>query len=232
MTTLALPAAPSENPMWDAVRPRVRRDTTFGYDAGLKVGGLLDLDAFRDRFTLTEQYAWTITAPDTVTFVAQHLGPRAFDPLAGTGYWAALLRRHGVDIIASDLNPPQPDERNMYHRTGVQHVDVRAVEAIDACRRFGVGRSLLLSWPPYDHPIGAAIVRAFTGDRLVYIGEMDGGCCGDDDLFELLREDWVVVDEHRPIQFHGMHDWVTAYQRRTRELPAPAALLALTAGAR
>jgi protein-L-isoaspartate O-methyltransferase len=36
---------------------------------------------------------------------------------AGTGYWAAALRRRGVDVLAYDLNPPAADtaEANVYH---------------------------------------------------------------------------------------------------------------------
>ena len=36
---------------------------------------------------------------------------------AGTGYWAAALRRRGIDVLAYDLNPPATDaaEANAYH---------------------------------------------------------------------------------------------------------------------
>ena len=36
---------------------------------------------------------------------------------AGTGYWAATLRRRGVDVLAYDLNPPTAEapEANAYH---------------------------------------------------------------------------------------------------------------------
>jgi len=36
---------------------------------------------------------------------------------AGAGYWAATLRRRGVDVLAYDLNPPSAEapEANAYH---------------------------------------------------------------------------------------------------------------------
>ena len=36
---------------------------------------------------------------------------------AGTGYWAATLRRRGVDVLAYDLIPPSAEapEANAYH---------------------------------------------------------------------------------------------------------------------
>ena len=36
---------------------------------------------------------------------------------AGTGYWAAILRRRSVDVLAYDLNPPAAEapEANAYH---------------------------------------------------------------------------------------------------------------------
>ena len=74
-------------------------------------------------------------------------------------------------------------------------------------------RTLLLAWPPYDDPIGEKALTAYAGTRVIYIGEMDGGCCGDDAMFQRLATEWREVAEIRPVQWAGLHDWVTVYDR-------------------
>lgn len=201
----------TSNAYWDAVR-----DHTYTWDGGApQVGAPTDdpdwWKAAGSRRDLASRYAWTITAPATVAFVAHHAGPALVDPMAGTGWWAHLLTQAGVDVAASDLNPAgHPD--NIWHRHGSLWHPVAATDGADAVRENGAGRTLLLSWPPYDTPDGANILTAYTGDRVIYIGE-PAGCCGDD-LHHMLGRDWTVVAEHRPVQWYGIHDHITVYDRK------------------
>lgn len=213
MTTLV--ATRTDNPYWDAVKGDVTRDP---WEHGLNIGSLGNWNPTLGRFDHTGQYAWTVTDPPTVDFVAEHLGPDAFDPLAGSGYWAYLLGQRGISVLASDLTPPAEGSGNIYHKGTGTWVPVRRADAVDACREWGLGRALLLSWPPYDEPTGAAVLTAYLGDRVVYIGEGEGGCCGTDGMFDLFDREWVEVASHRPVQWYGLHDWVTVYERR--QLPA------------
>ena len=194
-----------DNPYWEAVLNVENQPAAYGMTGVNKL--------MLARHDLVDQYAWTITDPATVAFVAEHAGPRVLDPLAGTGYWAHLLGQHGVDVHASDLNPPGSDG-NHWHRAGVTYAPIEADDAVDSTRAHGHNRTLLLSWPPYDNPLGWDIVHAYQGDRIVYIGEGWGGCCGDDGMFRLFECDWVEVARHAPVQYMGMHDFVTVYDRR------------------
>lgn len=202
-----------KNPFWDEVKERVRRDNDYGVDFGLCVGGIDDLGALTSRTDLTSRYAWTITAPETVSFVAEHLGIAAIDPLAGSGYWTYLLTQAGVNVLSSDIAPAGSGQPNRHHRHKAW-MPIFQDNAVNAVTRAASGRSLLLSWPPYADKVGAELVAALKGDRIVYIGEGDGGCCGDDDMFTLLDEGWTEVDSHRPVQFWGLHDYVTVYDRK------------------
>jgi hypothetical protein len=140
------------------------------------------------------------------------------DPLAGSGYWAYLMAQCGVDVIAADAAPPTfNQDHNRWHYHG-QHITVHKANAFDTVCEAHPQRSLLLSWPPYDAPIGVEVLRAFRGDRVVYIGEGEGGCCGDDVMFELLAAEWVEVTDHRPVQWYGIHDWITVYDPATDAL--------------
>lgn len=200
------------NPYWDAVADKTRSDAYHPWDRGTYVGGSDRLDDFLSRHDLVRQYAWTITSPATVAFVVEHAGARVIDPLAGSGYWAWLLGQHGIDVYASDLNPPDVAE-NIWHRGAQLHTAVNRSDAVDAVTVLGDDRTLLLSWPPYDDPIGARILAAYRGPRIVYIGETEYGCCGSDEMWSALTAGWVQVAEHKPVQWWGIRDWVTVYER-------------------
>lgn len=201
------------NPYWDTVAEFAHHEEYHSWDKGLFIGGY-DRDTDRAlhlrRNDLVSEYAWTITAPATVEFVAEQCGPRVVDPLAGSGYWAFLLGQLGADVAASDLEPGA----SRWHRHGL-HVPVAQADAVDAVKA-AADRVLLLAWPPYAAPIGAQVIEAYAGDRIVYIGEGDYGCCGDDDMWTLLGSAWHEVAEHRPVQWWGLHDWVTVYERGPR----------------
>ncbi len=216
MTTLT-----DTNAYWEAVRHCVEHDDfgggptvdEYGSLARRRTGRDSEFEHRADRRELTSQFSWTVTDPATVAFVLEHCGPQVLDPLAGSGWWAHLLGQGDVLVTASDLNPPDGTDANHWHRGG-EHVTVARMDAVIAAGLSSVTQTLLLSWPPYDSDIGVRIVEAFRGNRIVYVGEGWGGCCGDDAMFELLGRDWEEIAEHRPVQFYGLHDYVTIYDRK------------------
>jgi len=205
------------NPYWDEVRDHVRDNDWQRWSTGKTVGNFQKdggvYEMFKRRHELTSRYAWVITAPETVAFVVEHLGSAAIDPLGGSGYWAYLLGQAGVNTFASDVAPAGSGITNEWHRDP-PWTDMVQMDGVYAVQRAARERSLLLSWPPYGDPIGAQVLSAYTGDRVVYIGESKGGCCGDDDMHALLGEHWAQVAEHQPVQWWGMHDYVTVYDRK------------------
>lgn len=218
--TAPLDASAIDNPYWDAVRHLVVDEPIWG---GPTVGGISSwrasgghpgdlVDTFERRRELVGRYAWTITDPDTAAFVAEHAQDRAVDPIAGSGYWGYVLGQLGVDVVSYDVDPPSAG-RNHYHKEGREHVEVRAGDALHTVARHP-DRTLLLAWPPYSRATGAATVNSYGGGRVIYIGEGPGGCCGDDDLFTAFDSDWKSVAEHWPVQWDGIHDRVTVYDRR------------------
>nr|WP_221374505.1 hypothetical protein [Actinoplanes polyasparticus] len=209
------------NAYWDAVREHVEHDDfgggptvdEYGSLARRRTGRPFDLDHRVERRELTSAYSWTVTDPATVTFVLEDCGPQVIDPLAGSGWWAHLLGQAGVDVVASDLNPPNGTEANNWHR-GAAHLDVMRMDAVDAVRLSDPARTLLLSWPPYDSSIGRDVIAAYEGNLIAYIGEGPYGCCGDEDMWRLIEVEWVEIADHWPVQFYGLHDWVTIYERK------------------
>jgi hypothetical protein len=205
------------NPYWDAVRDlvHVERYHTWEEEARF-IGGAARWRETLGRHDLVDRYAWTITAPDTVKFVAEHIGPRVLDPLAGSGYWGYLLGQLGADVLCTDLNPPtgRSDVEQIWHSRVDPFCPVIASDAVDSVTVNGEDRILLLAWPPYSDPIGAKVLNAYRGSRFVFIGESEYGCCGDEDMWDLIRNGWQAVAEHRPVQWYGLHDYVTVYVRQ------------------
>lgn len=212
VSTLADRVSTLDNPYWDAVKAHVQ-PAQYPWEHGLQVGGIRNPDAWMQRRDLVNRYSWTITDPATVAFVATYAGPKLIDPMAGTGYWAYLLRQLGIRALAWDQEPPNMIE-NTFHKAGITHCRVGASSGTASVARNGAGRTLLLSWPPYNTPDGADVLAAYPGDRVIYIGEGNGGCTGDDRMHDMLGEHWTEVATHQPVRYFGIRDYVTVYDRQ------------------
>jgi len=77
-------------------------------------------------------------------------------------------------------------------------------------------RVLLLSWPSYDDSFGEDCVRHYQGNTIIYMGEGEGGCCGTDGMFELLNDEWEVVDWcSKHVTWSMIHDRLEIYRRKS-----------------
>ncbi len=202
------------NAYWEAVKDHVHDTGLWG---GREVGSpLARSGSIEDwvaevpqRHQYVKRYSWTITDPATVAFVARWSNGALVDPMAGTGWWAHVLQAHGVQVACFDADPGG----NHWHQGESLWTTVDRCEAATAVRDFP-DRTLFLAWPPYDRPDGVETLRAYGGNRLILIHEGEGGCVGDDALFEELAANWSEVAEHVPVQWFGMHDRVTVYDRK------------------
>ena len=170
----------------------------------------------RDR--LAAEYAWAIPTEDIVRKLAE-LSPIC-DLGCGTGYWAKLLRDVGAEVLAVDANPPLEGENHWHRReagllrqpTSLRHfVDVIKGDAAT----FDVPSelTLLLCWPPYANGMAAQALSRYGGSRVVYVGEGDGGCTGDDGFHAALAEQWERTASYEIPQWDGLHDDVRVYVR-------------------
>jgi hypothetical protein len=203
------------NPFWEAVKDCVEADSSRGNP----VVGEFRLDRsvaesmarFPNRQRLVRKYCWTIPDPDTVAFVAKHAHGGLVDPIAGTGYWAYLLTQVGVDVVCYDLNPGVELHNNGWHGDDL-YAGVCAKDCAEAAALHS-DRTLFLSWPPYAMDVGARILTAYQGKRVIFIGEGRGGGTGDDEMHLILDRDWTEVDSRQPVQFWSVNDWVRVFER-------------------
>ncbi len=203
-----------DNPYWEMVKNCVETDSFRGNPVvgEFRLDRTVEENMARspNRQKLVRKYCWTIPDPDTVAFVAAHARGGLVDPIAGTGYWAYLLAQVRVDVACYDLNPGKELITNGWHDE-VLYAEVCAKDCAEAAAMHP-DRTLFLSWPPFQQDVGARIMLAYKGKRVIYIGEGQGAT-GDEELRRILDSDWTEVDSHRPVQWWGVQDRVTVYER-------------------
>ena len=129
---------------------------------------------------------------------------------AGRGYWASLLKQRGADIIAFDCAPPHL-EKNAWHNSSSVFYEIGKAKA-DITQKYS-DRTLFLCWPPYNTSMASQALKAYSGDTVIYIGEGEGGCTGDEAFHTMLETDFLSVKQCAIPQWPGLHDYLTIYNR-------------------
>jgi hypothetical protein len=73
---------------------------------------------------------------------------------------------------------------------------------------------LMMCWPPHSDPMAYEALRAFKGDKLIYVGESDDGCNATDAFFELIEKEWVKIKVINIPQWFGLHDSLYLYEKK------------------
>jgi hypothetical protein len=167
------------------------------------------MSAYDRRVWCVRRYAFAIPTEAALLVLAR------FAPIvelgAGTGYWAHLLRRRGVDCLAFDAAPP--DQGPNPHRFKALTWTAVLQGGLEVLRDHA-DRALLLCWPPYRDPFAARALTAYAGARFLYIGEPAGGHTADDAFFAQLERDWLSMQEVALPNWPGTADRLVVYRRR------------------
>ena len=171
----------------------------------------MDLNTFRAREVIKDRFSWAIPNEEALDAIAA-VGP-IVEIGAGTGYWAWLLQKRGVDVVAYDAAPPHFGCVNHWHRTSEStFTDVLTGGPQEVVPH--ADRTLMLCWPPYDDPMAERALTLYLaagGKRLVYIGESWGGCTGDNAFHTLLRDRMAGERMVDIPQWYGVHDYLAIY---------------------
>jgi hypothetical protein len=208
------------NPYWDIVQGLPKTKNPWEDRLDIKWYGADYATCYRDE--LTRKFAWAIPDPDTIAFIVEH-SQSIVEMGAGTGYFAWQLSQLGIDIVAYDANPPDISLENHYHRpvnqdgepTGETRETFFAIQqGTPETLEQHSDRTLFLCWPPYDTEMASQCIEHYHGNRIIYIGEGNGGCTGNDAFHERLYEEWEQIAKHLLVQWSGIHDRAYVYTRK------------------
>lgn len=163
------------------------------------------------RFEMCHKYAWSLPTEDLALLIKKHLpeGYKIIEIGAGTGYFGWFLSQYDIDVKCYDIQP--------YHNS---HCDNKWFEIESADEFISADysdRALMLCWPPYSSPMAYNALNAYKGDYVIYIGEGDGGCTGDDKFHDMLYENWDVMGHNYPPNWDSISSREIIYKRKTKE---------------
>jgi hypothetical protein len=163
----------------------------------------------RDRFIC--DFGFSIPTAEALAAVA------ALSPLveigAGTGLWSALLRRHGADIIATDVAPA--GRLNNYRFVTASHAPTEQLAAKTAVRRY-YDRNAFCSWPSYDATWFRQALKAMRIGRAIAVVREDA--TGDETAWSYLEQSFQQEKMIEIPCWYGLHD-VLEIWRKKRNAP-------------
>lgn len=164
---------------------------------------------FDMRPRLTHQYAWAVPNQKAIAVLKEH-GP-ILEVGAGTGYWAYLLRKAGVNLVAYDIEPV-PSHNNLW-QFRADHGWTNVLAGDETCVRKYPYSTLFLCWPPGDDPFAYNALKNFQGKWFIYIGESNSGLTGSREFNELLKKDWLLDEKVDIPQWPGVYDSMYVFRR-------------------
>lgn len=184
------------------------------------------LDSHGARRHLNAKYAFGVPGEAALSTIAEYAP--IVELGAGIGYWARCLRERGVDVIAYDLfgedwqrwfQPSRLERDGRYlHNVIEEGAEPRLWTEV---LRGDVNvllkhpdRALQLVWPTYADPFAERALQAYRGQRVIYVGEGDGGCTGTERFHELLGREWEEIADAPVPQWDGLHDHLWVYERQ------------------
>ncbi|KAG2453385.1 hypothetical protein HYH02_001609 [Chlamydomonas schloesseri] len=152
---------------------------------------------FRLRGEAVRDYAYVVPTAEALGLIAEVSGGRVVEVGAGSGYWAGLLARRGVDVVAVDTGE-EDAERNAFLPGGggrkasfAFFTEARpffpAMQKAEAAQFLaehgGCPDRALLLCCSYGN-MGDHCLAAYRGDTVVAVGEVDGATW------------WLDTEEH------------------------------------
>jgi hypothetical protein len=168
------------------------------------------------RRMFTFNFAWAIPTINAVDAIVEFAGPdQILEICCGLGLWAGLIRARNGNII--------PTDPFVSHWTskGQKYVQpIHQLDGVSAVNKFKTN-VLFICWPGYDESYAYDTLKAFKGNKLVYIGESKEGCNANDDFFVLLDNEWDEIHYSCNIlRWCGINDNIRFFTRKEKP-PCP-----------
>ena len=157
--------------------------------------GCLDINAFRCKDLYNSKFGFALLSQETVNDMAKFFdGCTVLEVGAGSGFLAKAISDANISIkmIATDSGEWENSCKDEWKK---HFSDVLIMDGIDAISAFADNIDyVLMSWPPYDESMAYEILNKCieVNKPLVYIGEWECGCNGDNEFFELINKECDV----------------------------------------
>lgn len=161
------------------------------------------------RYSFVEQFGFVLLNNEILDKVSNFLSEKSVCEIgAGTGWLSYNLQKRGINIAPVDYKPAHDSDFGFKKL----HTDLLISNGIDYLEN-NFPEVVILSWPDYDTSFASDILNVLQkGQTLIYIGEHEGGCTGDDYFFELLntkttlKEDITNSLQESSLCWNGVHD--------------------------
>jgi hypothetical protein len=164
----------------------------------------------RDSSFFLQNFAYAIPSTTAIRDICKFANyAQILEVCSGLGLWAALIRANGGNIIPTDSFTSHGTSQEK------KFIDVIPIDAVSAVNTFPTP-VLMICWPGHGDPCAYESLRAFQGDKLVYIGEMKEGCTANNEFFDLLSSEWDEKNYYYRIpQWYGVLDSLSFYTRKS-----------------
>lgn len=161
------------------------------------------------RDLMVRKYSWAIPTEEILTAICRH--GSIVEIGAGTGYWSALLKLRGADVIAYDCSPSEAGQ-NSY--TLKRKSWTKILPGNESAVASHGDRALMLCWPPDKDEMAYRALTSYEGDILIFIGEEPPGCTADEHFHKLVRDEWRLVEQMDLPRWHLIKDSAFFYSRK------------------
>jgi tetratricopeptide (TPR) repeat protein len=169
-------------------------------------------DFLSKRTALVSKFAYAVpTAEGLAVF-------QRFQPIleigAGTGYWAASLRKAGTKIAAYELYPLSLG-KNAWHPQATKSW-TEVLRGDESMSSLFPKSTLFMCYPPGRTRVAYNALQGYKGNRLIYVGETAGLApgAGQDSFQNLLAGDWQLESQIHQPQWPGLYDCLYVYKRK------------------
>lgn len=180
--------------------------------------GMMNTWPFRAAYTGV--FSWSIPSKEVIEEIKDFVGDTpVYEYMSGTGYWAYLMKQAGIETTATDM-PVQEDSgediKSYLMSKSPNFIEMQTQDVSSA--NVNPNNVIMMSWIPYQSDIANNVLgQMVPGQKLILIGEGQGGCTATETTFCVLDEYFDLVKHVRPPQFDGINDYISFYVRNSNE---------------
>lgn len=155
--------------------------------------------------------AFPLICNEWVNPLAEYIGDKkCIEVMAGTGMLSKALQNFGVSITATDSF--MWEHTHWFPKDSELWTDIEKIDCCEAIRKYATVDFVVCSWPYMDDNCYECLMtmrEVNPSCKMIYIGELDGGCTASNKFFEAA--DWVEDEEfdhsvYKFMSWRGIHD--------------------------